>query len=54
MGVMTHERGHTYGIDHETASSALTMYPIIKACDFSRRTLGKGDLNGLLNIYGAR
>ncbi|MGI8697984.1 MAG: matrixin family metalloprotease, partial [Mycobacteriales bacterium] len=55
QGVMTHERGHTFGLGHPAATSAnqgLTMYPSVRACDFSIRTLGKGDLLGLFNIYG--
>lgn len=55
QGVMTHERGHTFGLGHPAATSAnqgLTMYPSVRACDFSIRTLGKGDLLGLFHIYG--
>jgi len=55
QGVMTHERGHTYGLGHPAAVSAnggLTMYPSVRACDFSKRTLGRGDLLGLFHIYG--
>ncbi len=52
-GVMTHERGHTFGLGHATADPGLTMYPSVRACDFSKRTLGKGDLLGLIHIYGA-
>ena len=54
-GVMTHERGHTFGLGHPSATTAnrgLTMYPSVAACDFSIRTLGKGDLLGLFRIYG--
>lgn len=52
-GVLTHERGHTFGLGHATADPGLTMYPSVRACDFSKRTLGKGDLLGLVHIYGA-
>ena len=52
QGVMTHERGHTYGLGHTTADQGLTMYPSVRACDFSKRTLGRGDLLGLFRIYG--
>lgn len=54
QGVMTHERGHTFGLGHVsgTGDQGLTMYPSIRACDFSKRTLGKGDLLGLFHIYG--
>lgn len=54
QGVMTHERGHTYGLGHAGGAGAegLTMYPSVRACDFSKRTLGRGDLLGLFHIYG--
>lgn len=54
QGVMTHERGHTYGLGHVSGSGdqGLTMYPSVRACDFSIRTLGKGDLLGMFHIYG--
>lgn len=51
-GVMTHERGHTFGLGHTTADQALTMYPSVRSCDFSKSSLGKGDLTGLFAIYG--
>jgi hypothetical protein len=51
--VMTHERGHTFGIGHVTGSthSELTMYETVPLCDTSKRTLGKGDLVGLEVLY---
>lgn len=52
-GVMTHERGHTFGLGHATGDPALTMYPSVRACDFTKSTLGRGDLLGLLRIYGS-
>lgn len=52
-GVMVHERGHTFGLGHSTADTGLTMYPSVRACDFSKSTLGKGDVQGLVRIYGA-
>lgn len=52
-GVMVHERGHTFGLDHSTADPGLTMYPSVRSCDFSKSTLGKGDVLGLVRIYGA-
>ena len=55
QGVMTHERGHTFGLGHPaaiTANKGLTMYPSVASCDFSKRTLGRGDLLGLFKIYG--
>lgn len=52
-GVMTHERGHSFGLGHSTANAGLTMYPSVRPCDFSKTTLGKGDLLGMIAIYGA-
>ncbi|MEV0003230.1 matrixin family metalloprotease [Micromonospora sp. NPDC050980] len=52
--VMTHERGHTFGLGHSSADTASTMYPSIAACTFGKRTLGRGDLRGLLDLYGRR
>ncbi len=51
-GVMTHERGHTFGLGHTTRDAGQTMYPSVRACDFSKSTLGRGDLTGLFKIYG--
>jgi len=51
---MTHERGHTFGLDHVGTQSSdthseLTMYPSVKPCNDSHRTLGLGDMLGLLH-----
>lgn len=47
--VMTHERGHTYGLGHvsESSSPTMTMSPQIGACSTRERTLGYGDMLGL-------
>ncbi|MDQ3915360.1 MAG: hypothetical protein M3323_08550 [Actinomycetota bacterium] len=47
--VMTHERGHTFGMGHvgETDHGSLTMSTQIKACSKAPRTLGLGDVRGL-------
>lgn len=53
-GVMTHERGHTFGLGHvdERAHRNLTMGPIINGpCQSSERSLGRGDVRGLDRKY---
>jgi hypothetical protein len=48
--VMTHERGHTFGLGHvsESASPTMTMSPQIGECSDRERTLGYGDMLGLI------
>ena len=53
-GVVTHERGHTFGLGHvpEESHGRLTMSPVINGpCQKSERTLGKGDVLGLEGKY---
>jgi hypothetical protein len=52
--IMTHERGHTYGLGHvsETSHGRQTMSTLIDGtCQKSERTLGVGDLDGIEWIY---
>ena len=49
--VMTHERGHTFGLGHVGANSLLTMRPGVGPCDGSPGTLGLGDVRGLRQKY---
>jgi hypothetical protein len=51
--VMTHERGHSAGLDHvgTFADSELTMVPSVSRCDRKLRTLGLGDVQGLEALY---
>ena len=51
---MTHETGHTYGLNHSDAGGTdhsvhgnLTMNSILDACTTKYRTLGAGDLNAM-------
>jgi hypothetical protein len=51
--VMTHERGHTAGLEHvdRGTSAAQTMSPQNLPCDTSKLLLGAGDLAGLRHVY---
>lgn len=51
--VMTHERGHTFGLGHvaESSHGRLTMSTRIPPCSNQERTLGRGDVRGLRNLY---
>lgn len=54
QAVMTHERGHSFGLAHvpeSLASDKLTMSSIMGACDASGRSLGAGDVAGLTALY---
>ncbi len=52
--VVTHERGHTFGLGHvsENGSGTLTMSVFSEgSCQKSERSLGRGDVLGLGNQY---
>ena len=55
QGVMTHEIGHTFGLDHPNGNGAscLTMYAYVNYGETHQRTLGDGDILGIQAIYGA-
>ncbi|MFA1544437.1 matrixin family metalloprotease [Actinomadura monticuli] len=54
--VATHEAGHVLGLAHVegTEHQNLTMAPSIASCDDDPATLGKGDYDGLISLYGGR
>ncbi|MFC9970649.1 matrixin family metalloprotease [Spirillospora sp. NPDC127200] len=54
--VVTHETLHALGLGHVEGDrhSNLTMTPVVRACDDRASTLGRGDYEGLLRLYGPR
>ena len=54
--VATHEAGHVFGLAHVegSAHSRLTMTTSVGPCDDALSTLGKGDYEGLISLYGGR
>ncbi|TDC54739.1 matrixin family metalloprotease [Actinomadura sp. KC345] len=54
--VATHEAGHVFGLDHVEGADHvnLTMTPSLASCDDGPATLGKGDYDGLIALYGGR
>ncbi|MFI0482564.1 matrixin family metalloprotease [Actinomadura sp. 9N215] len=54
--VATHEAGHVLGLGHVEGAdhSNLTMTPAVASCDNGPATLGKGDYDGLIALYGGR
>jgi hypothetical protein len=54
QAVMTHERGHSFGLAHvpeSLTSDQLTMSSLMGTCDGSGRSLGAGDVAGLAALY---
>lgn len=54
--VMTHEWGHSFGLDHVSESGATksqTMSTQVGVCDPGPSTLGRGDFNGMISLYGS-
>ncbi|MGI5171300.1 matrixin family metalloprotease [Spirillospora sp. CA-253888] len=54
--VVTHETLHALGLGHVEGDkhSNLTMTPVVRACDDRVSTLGRGDYEGLMKLYGPR
>lgn len=50
-GVMTHEAGHFFGLNHVAQSTNQVMVPSSFACQTSHRRLGNGDLAGMKARY---
>ena len=52
-GVATHERGHTFGLGDLNANDHpnLTMRGTMPTCSLELRSLWKGDIQGLNNLY---
>lgn len=53
QGVLTHEVGHAFGLDHvsEEDHPNLTMSEHIGKCEISARTVGRGDVAALRALY---
>jgi hypothetical protein len=56
VAVTTHESGHVLGLAHVEGieHENLTMAPSIPSCGSGPATLGKGDYDGLIALYGGR
>ncbi|MEV3926827.1 matrixin family metalloprotease [Actinomadura coerulea] len=54
--VAAHEAGHVFGLSHVEGAEhrMLTMAPSLASCDNGPATLGKGDYDGLIALYGGR
>lgn len=54
QSLMTHEWGHAYGLAdlHGDTARWLTMYQGLEPCKTYIRTLGEGDILGILAMYG--
>ncbi|XVQ10232.1 matrixin family metalloprotease [Spirillospora sp. CA-255316] len=55
VSVITHEMLHVLGLQHIEGSrhQNLSMSPYVRTCDDRAATLGSGDYQGLIDLYGA-
>ena len=53
LATTSHEMGHAFGLNHaaERGGNDLMMSPVITSCNASARTLGRGDLIGMVTLY---
>lgn len=51
QGILTHEAGHAFGLEHVPASTQQVMKPSSSYCETSQRVLGVGDLAGMNYLY---
>jgi len=56
QNVATHEIGHVVGLDHVSSNQdqMLTMYPLVRYGETSKRSLGRGDKLGFAALYGSK
>ena len=51
QGVITHEAGHLFGLNHVALATQQVMKPSSTTCETSQRALGNGDLAGMKYLY---
>ena len=51
VGVVAHEVGHGFGLDHPYAQGNQTMSGFSTSCNGGFRSLGRGDVRGLRTLY---
>jgi tetratricopeptide (TPR) repeat protein len=51
QNIATHEIGHFVGLDHDSTTQYITMYPSASMGEIYKRTLEQDDKNGVLDIY---
>lgn len=51
QGIVTHEAGHAFGLNHVSQASNQVMKPNSGTCEAGQRKLGNGDLAGMKKLY---